>query len=148
MLPFSSCVKVYALSTVKVDVCVRISPAICAPQPNSSPIFWHNVRIYVPLEHNTSISTTSSSMLSTLASNMVIFLGLRSTSIPFLANSYSFLPPNLIAEYIGGICSISPMNFWIAVTICSSVKLNSFTLNTFPLASCVSVVTPNFIFAV
>ena len=34
----------------------------------------------------------------------------RSTSSPSLASSYSFMPPTLRAEYIGGICSYVPTN--------------------------------------
>ncbi len=59
--------------------------------------------------------------------------GFISTLSPALAYSYSFFPFIFIAEYIGGICFISPVKFFSA--FCTSFFVGSFF-------ECVSFISP------
>ncbi|MPM92763.1 hypothetical protein SDC9_139899 [bioreactor metagenome] len=73
---------------------------------------------------------------------MVIGRGARSTSPPLRAMSYSFFPPILIAEYIGGICKISPVNRGSTAASISRETDGSQRSSAVPVTSCVSVTRP------
>src|SRR5690606_30628945 len=68
----------------------------------------------------------------------------RSTEIPALAYSYNFLPFTLTAEYMGGICVISPVRPSRTVSSCCRVIFFSsvFRSTISPVASSVSVEYP------
>ena len=125
-----------------IPVFVRRSFVIYAPTPNFSPMSAQRVLMYVPFEQLTSIVTLLPFISKMSIEFIVTLRGLRSTSIPCLANSYSFLPFCFIAEYIGGICSISPTKLIIAAQISSPVTFTSVSVKTSPSASSVSVVLP------
>ena len=74
---------------------------------------------------------------------MVIRLGFLSTVIPLRAMSYRRFPLILTAEYIGGICSISPLKSARAFSSCSRVTELSFSESVLPQMSSVSVVIPS-----
>ena len=75
--------------------------------------------------------------------NTVISLGFRSTSIPALARSQSFLPLTFRAEYMGGICRCVPVNPAITSITCSGGQVTSFSSRTVPVMPWVSVVFPS-----
>ena len=74
---------------------------------------------------------------------MVTARGLRSTSRPCRARSYSFWPLILMAEYIGGICRMSPVNRGSAAATSGAVTATGCSSSTRPETSCVSVTRPS-----
>ena len=62
-----------------------MSFSIAALQPSFMPISWQIVRIYVPFEQFTVMSTSGRLMLFMVIPLMWMSLGLRSTSFPSLA---------------------------------------------------------------
>ena len=102
----------------------------------------HSVRIYVPLEQHTRRRRVSPSRDSRVSSWMVTGRGWRSTCLPFRARSHSFWPLTFRAEYMGGICMISPRKRSSTAVSCPGVTLTSRRKSTVPVVSSVSVATP------
>ena len=114
--------------------------------PSSFPMSWQRVLIYVPFEHVTSIVNVLLYKSISIISIFEIFMsrGFRSIIFPSLASSYSFLPFTLSAEYIGGICFMSPTNFSThSLIFCSLIPVTSYSFKIVPVMSCVSVSTPS-----
>ena len=97
--------------------------ALHAPTPSACPGL-RNERTYVPLVHSSNTSTSRLRPRESRTSSVLMHHGraLRSTSSPCRASLYSGWPFCLIAEYIGGICSISPRN---ASSACTSASPTS-----------------------
>ncbi len=66
--------------------------------------------MYVPVEHFTSSVAWHGSIFKMFIEWMFMVDGLRFISLPWRASSYSFLPLTFLAENIGGVCLIWPMN--------------------------------------
>ena len=90
---------------------VLIRLLIAAPQPSAFPMSAHMLLIYVPFEQaiSNSNSLPSKEIISALSTNILRLF--TSTSLPSLAYSYSFLPLTFSAEYMGGVCVITPLKF-------------------------------------
>src|SRR5699024_12858302 len=118
-----------------------------AGYPNAFPISTDNVPMYVPFEQVTFIR--NGLVISPFECRcsilyIITFRSGRSISMFSRAYSYNFFPFTLIAEYIGGICIISPVNDASTCLISSSVgtESNVFSSTVSPSASSVVVLLP------
>ena len=132
-------------SIPKAPLFVLLSAVIYASVPDFLPMSSQSVLIYVPFEQLTSILALSVSNFKSSIPKICIFRAFLSTSMPSRASLYSLLPSWWAAEYIGGICSISPINsFIISSNSVQFIRL-SLVFVTLPVESCVSVSAPKHI---